>query len=256
MQDAARPLLRSAEQEVPSATLDDILAKREAFLGDYQSKRFAAKYRKQIDAVRTREQALGIERDDLSRAVARYYFKLLAVKDEYEIARLYSDGSFKEQIERQFEGNYRLELHLAPPHWLMGWATHALRIVGLASRSDQAPFFERVDPDTGRVRKVEFGPWFFGFMNLLAKGKVLRGTPLDLPNQTPHRKLERQLAQDYLATLGELLDNLSEDNYDLAVQIASIPELIRGYESVKETTLEQAKHKERELLEAFRLQRA
>ena len=231
----AKPLMRGAASEALAQTLDEIVEKRVPFLTAYQNKRYAERYRKQVERVRAREEELGLDRDDLSRAVARYQFKLMAIKDEYEVARLYSDGAFQAQIEQQFEGDYRLALHLAPP---------------------AMPFIDRVidrtEPDSDRMKKIDFGPWMFKAMRWLAKGKFLRGSAFD-PFSTAHRKLERQILVDYERGLDELLDGLSEENYDTAVAIASLPEGIRGYESVRETTLEQARHKERELYQAFRL---
>ena len=181
------------------------------------------------------EQRLGVNDDALSRAVAEYYYKLLAVKDEFEVARLWTDGSFQQQLEQQFNGDYRIALHLAPPKMPV--------IDRLLSRED---------PDTGKMRKIDFGPWFFTALKGMARLKAVRGTALDF-FATEHRKLERSLAPAYVATVEELLAGLSKDNYEVAVQIAELPEFIRGYEHVKERTIEEVRDKERELLEAFRL---
>ena len=149
----------------------------------------------------------------LARAVARYYFKLLAVKDEFEVARLYTDGSFQRQLAAEFEGDYRLYVHFAPPFTIpvIDWLT------------------ERRDPETGRMRKWRIpARWFLPALGLLAKFKFLRGTPLNLFGRTAHRRLEQQLCRDYEATLDHLLEGLGERNLDIAVEIASLPEHVRG----------------------------
>ena len=231
----ARPLLRGVARRATG--LPEILSTREAFLSGYQSRRYARRYRKLVDRVVKREQSLS--RAGLAEAVARYYFKLLAVKDEYEVARLFTDGSFREQLEREFEGDYRLEWHAAPPD------------IPLLDR-----FLSRRDPRTGRTKKVVVGSWAFTALGVVARLKFLRGTPLNPFGYAPHRKLERQLAVDYESTIGELLAGLTAENFDLAVQIASVPEHIRGFDTVKERTLGEAKEEERRLLDAFRSARA
>ena len=174
----------------------------------------------------------------LARAVARYYFKLLAVKDEFEVARLYTDGSFQRQLAAEFEGDYRLYVHFAPPFTIpvIDWLT------------------ERRDPETGRMRKWRIpARWFLPALALLAKLKFLRGTPLNLFGRTAHRRLEQQLCRDYEATLDQLLENLGERNLDIAVEIASLPEHVRGFEQVREHHIEKVRAKQDELLAAYRL---
>ena len=143
----------------------------------------------------------------MTAAVARYYYKLLAYKDEYEVARLYTDGDFKAKLDAQFEGDYKIQLELAPPLW------------------------SRVDPETGRPRKHSYGRWILGAMKALACFKFLRGTRFDIFGRTEERRMERQLILDYEKTLNQLLDALSTNNLALAVEIASLPEKIRGYTS-------------------------
>ena len=164
----------------------------------------------------------------LSEAVARYYFKLLAYKDEYEVARLYADPAFMQKIKSQFEGDYKLHFHLAPPL--------------LAKR----------DPGTGELRKAEYGTWVFTAFKLLAKLRGLRGTAFDIFGYTQERRMERRLIGEYEATIEELIGKLSSDNHALAVKIASIPEEIRGYGHVKERNLGIAKAKQADLMMAFR----
>jgi indolepyruvate ferredoxin oxidoreductase len=229
VQRVARPALRDGGEGVP-ASLEEIVARRVEFLTRYQSRRYARRYRALVELVAERERSLG-SGTPLAEAVARYYFKLLAYKDEYEVARLYSDGSFHRQLESEFEGDYRLELHLAPQ------------------------LFPR-DSATGRVRKVAVGGWIFPAFRLLAKLRFLRGTPLDPFGRTAHRRLERELVRDYEASVETLLDGLDAESRELAVAIASLPEQIRGFDVVKERHLEQVREKQAELLAAFRGPRA
>jgi indolepyruvate ferredoxin oxidoreductase len=217
--------------------LAGLVARRGELLTAYQGAALASRYAALVQRVAARERALGDGRSDLARAVARAYAKLLAVKDEYEVARLYTDGSFQRQLEAEFEGPYRVELHLAPqflPRWLPD------RITGR-------------DPGTGLVKKRAFGPWFFAVLRVLARLRFLRGTPLDPFGRTAHRRLERHLAREYEALLEELLAGLTPESRDLAVELASLPEQVRGFDHVKERQLEAARGKQAELLAAFRL---
>ena len=173
--------------------------------------------------------------DALARAVARYYFKLLAIKDEFEIARLYTDGEFERQIAQQFEGDYQVTLHLAGDHFLFF-------APGLAPR----------DPETGRAKKFNLpASLMFPIFRLMRRLVFLRGTPLNPFGYRAHRKLELQLVRDYENRIAELLDGLTPDNLDSAVQIASLPENLRGFDMIKERTLEEIRDKERELLDVF-----
>ncbi|TWH09999.1 indolepyruvate ferredoxin oxidoreductase [Pseudoxanthomonas taiwanensis J19] len=159
----------------------------------------------------------------LTEAVARYAFKLMAYKDEYEVARLYTGGHFQRRLQQQFEGDYRLHFHLAPP---------------LLAKKDEH----------GRLVKREYGPWVFTAFRWLAKLKFLRGTAFDPFGRTAERRKERQLVEDYFATIERLLPKLDAGNVGLAAQIASIPDQIRGYGHVKEAHLHAAKAREAELL--------
>jgi indolepyruvate ferredoxin oxidoreductase len=156
----------------------------------------------------------------------------MAYKDEYEVARLYSDPGFARKIEGMFEGGYRLKFHLAPP------------------------IFNKPDPRTGEARKSEFGSWVGIAFKILAKLKFLRGTALDVFGHTQERRTERRLIGEYEATVAELLERLSRENHALAVEIASVPEHIRGYGHVKRRHLGEAKKKEAELIAAFRAERS
>ena len=166
--------------------------------------------------------------EGLARAVAGGYFKLLAYKDEYEVARLFTDGEFKAQLARRFQPGGRLALHLAPPF--------------LGTRSEPG----------GRPRKRAFGPWMLGAMGLLARLKGLRGTRLDPFGGTAERRLERQLIAEYEATLGELLGGLSAENHALARRIAALAQDVRGFGPVKMVAIEKTRRETAELLAQFR----
>jgi indolepyruvate ferredoxin oxidoreductase len=211
-----------------ATSLEDVVARRVAFLTDYQDAAYAARYRALVERVREAEHERAPGLGGFTDAVARYYFKLLAYKDEYEVARLFTDGAFLKQIAAQFEGDYRLEFHLAPP---------------LGSPRD---------PETGHLKKRRFGPWVLRAFRLLARLKRLRGTRLDIFGYSAERKRERQLIADYESVVEELIQGLSHDSHALAVEIARMPEQIRGYGHVKEAHLERAKKREAELLAAFR----
>src|SRR5215470_1478336 len=213
-----------------SRTLDEVIARRAEFLTDYQDANYAARYRALVDRVRTVETDRGLG-TKLTDAVARYAFKLMAYKDEYEVARLYTRPEFTERLQATFEGDYALKFHLAPP------------------------ILAKPDPVTGVPRKREFGPWTMRAFKLLAKLRGLRGTAFDVFGRTEERRMERQLIVDYERTIDELLAKLHRDNHATAVAIASIPDEIRGYGHIKLRTLKTAKANEADLLAAFRSQR-
>jgi indolepyruvate ferredoxin oxidoreductase len=214
-----------------SRNLDELIARRVEFLSAYQNSAYAARYSTLVERVRAAESRLGAG-TVLTEAVARYYFKLMAYKDEYEVARLYADPSFARKIEAMFEGDYKLKFHLAPP------------------------IFNRPDPRTGDASKSQFGAWMMPAFRILAKLKGLRGTALDIFGHTEERRIERRLIADYEQTVSGLLEGLDHDNRKLAVEIAGIPEHIRGYGHVKRRHLDEAKKKEAGLLAAFRTQRS
>ncbi|MBW2422876.1 MAG: indolepyruvate ferredoxin oxidoreductase family protein [Deltaproteobacteria bacterium] len=222
--------LQAAPQARETQTLEEIVARRVRYLTDYQNERYAARYSDLVQKVAAAERAIGAEGHRLAAAVGRYYFKLLAVKDEYEVMRLWSSDAFRRQVESEFEGDYKLQFHLAPQL-----------------------FFPR-DPDSGRVKKVALGRRVFGLLRGMRFLKFLRGTPLDLFNRTAHRRREWALVGEYETVIDELLRDLAPGNLDLAVQIAEIPEQIRGFDTVKDASIVTAKEKEAELLDAFRRQ--
>jgi indolepyruvate ferredoxin oxidoreductase len=210
-----------------SRSLDELIARRGGFLVDYQDAAYATRYRQLVDAVRKAEQRVAPGSTALTEAVARYFFKLMAYKDEYEVARLYTSGDFLKRVAQQFEGDYQVRFHLAPPLF--------------AKRDEQ-----------GRLQKKEYGPWMFKAFGLLARLKGLRGSRFDIFGHTAERRGERQLIADYERTLQELLGSLDAGRLALAVEIASIPEHIRGYGHVKEAHLHDARAREAALLATWR----
>jgi indolepyruvate ferredoxin oxidoreductase len=214
---------------VLSESLDETVERRVKFLTAYQNTAYADRYRRLVEKAKAAEAARAPGKCGLADAVARYLFKLMAYKDEYEVARLYTDGSFRKQVESQFDGdNLRFEFHLAPP---------------LVARRDQA---------TGLPRKMSFGPWMLPAFRLLAKLKGLRGTPFDPFGRSVERRTERKLIADYEAMLDEILAKLTPENHHLAVGLAVIPEKIRGFGHVKQRHLAAAKADEAALLEQLR----
>ncbi len=210
-----------------SQTVDEMIARRMEFLTSYQDAAYADRYRKLVNKVRAAEEKVSASSSVLSTAVARYAFKLMAYKDEYEVARLYTDGGFAEQVAKQFKGAYTLKYHLAPP------------------------IFSRRDPETGQLIKQEYGPWILTAFSWLAKFKGLRGGALDIFGYSAERKMERQLIRDYEAGVEKLLAKLTASNIELAAEIAAIPEHIRGYGHVKEQHIKDAKSREAELVAAY-----
>ncbi len=206
-----------------SRSLEELVERRRVFLTAYQDRAYAARYTALVEKVRAVEQERVPGSTALTEAVARYAFKLMAYKDEYEVARLYTGGHFQRRLQQQFEGDYRLHFHLAPP---------------LLAKKDEH----------GRLVKREYGPWVFTAFRWLAKLKFLRGTAFDPFGRTAERRKERQLVEDYFATIERLLPKLDAGNVGLAAQIASIPDQIRGYGHVKEAHLHAAKAREAELL--------
>jgi indolepyruvate ferredoxin oxidoreductase len=203
-------------------TVAELIERRVALLTDYQNADYAGRYRKLVERVREAERPLGGDR--LTEAVARNYARLLAYKDEYEVARLYTRPEFREGLEAAFEGEYTLRFHLAPP------------------------LLARRDPATGRPRKIAFRGWMATALKGLAKLRFLRGTAFDPFGRTAERRAERQLIADYEATLEKLLRELSADTHTTAVEIAALPEEIRGFGPVKAEAIAKAKAREAALL--------
>ncbi|MBX3645298.1 MAG: indolepyruvate ferredoxin oxidoreductase family protein [Rubrivivax sp.] len=211
---------------VKKPSLDETVAKRVEFLTGYQDASYAAEYKAFVDKVRAAEAKLG-QSKALSEAVARYLFKLMAYKDEYEVARLHTDPAFLAKIESMFEGDYKLVHHLAPPL--------------TAQRNDK-----------GELVKKAYGPWMRKAFAVLAKLKGLRGGPLDVFARSAERKTEVALIAEYRACIDELLTTLDAARLPLAAQIARIPEEIRGYGHVKERHLQAARTKWAALMAEWR----
>ncbi|TYQ05344.1 UNVERIFIED_ORG: indolepyruvate ferredoxin oxidoreductase [Zoogloea ramigera] len=211
-------------------SLDTVVDRRVAFLTAYQDAAYAARYSDLVTTVRARETALGLG-NKLSTAVAKYYFKLMAYKDEYEVARLYTDGRFVEQLKQQFDGDFSVKFNLAPP---------------LLAKKDAK----------GHLVKAEFGSWMWKAFELLAKFKGLRGGAFDLFGYTAERKMERALITEYREMVGALLAQLTPDNHALAVELATLPEKVRGFGHVKEQAVATFRIDKARLLAQFAQQRA
>lgn len=206
--------------EVKEKTLDEIIADRTARLTDYQNAAYAQIYVDAVSKVRAAEAAAGLG-ERLTLAVAKYAYKVMAYKDEYEVARLWTDGKFDAYLAKTFKGG-KVNYHLAPP---------------LFSKTDE----------NGHLVKKKFGPWMKLSFKMMKRFKGLRGTRFDVFGKTAERKMERGLRDQYLENLDVLLADLSGKNHDLAVAIAEVPNDIRGYGHVKEASVEKAAGKEAEL---------
>jgi indolepyruvate ferredoxin oxidoreductase len=228
VQRAATPPEAKPVSQRLSQTLEESIERRREFLIAYQDAAYASRYAEFVARVRAAEAAKAGGSTQLTSMVARYLFKLMAYKDEYEVARLYTQTDFLKRVEDQFEGDYRLNLHLAPPLWA------------------------KADPVTGEPRKRLYGPWMLKAMGLLAKLKGLRGGPLYVFGHSAERRQERALIDDYRATIEGLLEGLTPERVDLAAEIAAIPEFIRGYGHVKERHLKDAKAREAQLLATWK----
>lgn len=226
--DPARLHAMLKDESVAPKTLDqmslvEIIDHRSALLRDYQNEKLAARYRDLVERVKTAASGAGLS-EDLPRTVAINYAKLLAYKDEYEVARLFTDGKFEQSIRDQFEGDFTLNFNLAPP--LLGGGKDAL----------------------GRPRKREFGPGMMKGFRLLAKMRTLRGTPLDIFGYSADRRLERDLIRGYENDVEFLLDKLSPQTIDTAIELLSLPDRIRGYGPVKEKAVTDARKRYDELM--------
>ena len=212
-----------------SETLDEVIERRVAFLSDYQNARYGRRYGNLVGRVREAEEKAVPGSTALTDAVARSLFKLMAYKDEYEVARLYTNGHFEKQVASAFEGdNLRYEFHMAPP------------------------ILAKKDPVTGLPRKMSFGPWMLKAMGVLAKFRRLRGTPLDVFGYNHERRTERQLVREFEGLIAEIVAKLDAGNHAAAVGLAGIPQKIRGFGHVKERNLKAAKAEEADLLAKFR----
>ena len=194
-------------------------------LENYHNVAYARRYKTLLDRVYNVESKT--ELSGLGEIIEKAYFKLLAYKDEYEVARLYTDGSFKKSLEKEFQGPFKLKFHLAPP------------------------FFAKRDPSTGELKKQTFGQWVLIVFKILAKLRFLRGTPFDPFGYTIERKTERQLIKNYENIIDLLVNNLNSRNHSIAIEIASLPLQIRGFGHIKERSLKTVQECENRLLKDF-----
>ena len=211
-----------------SQSLDEIIERRVAELTAYQNAAYAGRYRALVGRVRQAESERTPGRSGLGEAVARNLAKLMAYKDEYEVARLYTDGEFLRKLHERFDGDFKLQFHLAPP------------------------LLAEQDPTSGHLKKKTYGPWMLQAFGLLAHFKGLRGTAWDPFGRTEERRTERRLIGEYVAIVEEILSRLDQDNHQTAVELARIPARIRGFGHVKAANLAEAKTAEAALLAAFR----
>ena len=225
---AAIPAGMRPDSQRLSESVNEMIDRRVAFLTDYQDAAYAQRYRDLVEKMRLAEGKVMPGIDDLTEAVARYYFKLLAIKDEYEVARLYAESDFTQRVAAQFEGDYKLTFHLAPP------------------------VFNKPDPVTGVPKKSVYGPWMMKAFGVLAKLRKYRGTALDIFGKSAERKHERALIGEYETVVAEILAKLTPQNHATAVDLASVPEHIRGYGHVRKAHFRTAKMREGVLLAAFR----
>jgi indolepyruvate ferredoxin oxidoreductase len=231
--DDAAGVLREAgietadKPETEASNLDELIASRHDFLVDYQDEAYARRYLRLLEQVREVESKLQTNAVDaelpLTKAVAQAYFKLLAYKDEYEVARLYSNGDFEKSLAAQFEGNFRLGFHLAPPL--------------LAKR----------DPNTGKPLKREFGGWVLPLFRILARCKRLRGGALDIFGYSAERKMERALITDYEKDIEEILTQVNPQNLEIAVELAELPLQLRGFGHVKQASIDGSRQRHGQL---------
>jgi indolepyruvate ferredoxin oxidoreductase len=212
-----------APKTLDTMTLDEIITHRSALLTDYQNAALAERYRKLVTQVRNAAADRGFG-EELPRAVAINYAKLLAYKDEYEVARLYTDGRFEKQLRDQFDGDFKINFNLAPP--LLGGGTDSL----------------------GRPKKRAFGAWMMPVFRLLANLRGLRGTAFDIFGHSADRKLERELITAYEKDVAAVLAALSPVTLDTAIELLSLPDRIRGYGPVKEKAAQDAKLRHAQLI--------
>jgi indolepyruvate ferredoxin oxidoreductase len=211
-------------------SLEEMVAFRVDWLTRYQNAAYAQQYAQAVAAVEQREIELegSGSRRQVSKAVARNLFKLMAYKDEYEVARLHADPAFRAQIAAQFDGDYKLAFHLAPP------------------------LLARKKPGSDVPAKATFGGWMMPVFGALARLKGLRGTPLDPFGYTRERKGERALRERYLAFVRDLATNLRADNKDAALRLAQAPDQVRGYGHIKQAAMDQLAAQWPGLLAAYR----
>ena len=215
------------DDDRPSTSTDDAIARREVFLTRYQDRAYADRYRALVDRVAAAEQRVRPGSEQLRDAVARNYFALLAYKDEYEVARLHTETDFLDSLRRNFGAAARPSFHFSPP------------------------LFAAKDPATGRPKKYELGPWIVPVLRTLAKLKFLRGTKLDPFGYGADRRLERALIVRYERVVERLVAELDERRFELALEVARVPSGVRGYGPIKRDAAARAAEREQRLLETW-----
>lgn len=208
-------------------SVESAIERRSTFLADYQDAAYAERYRGFVERVKAAERVRAKGMRGFTEAVARGYFKLLAYKDEYEVARLHAAPEFRRHLETTFEGDWTLEFHLAPP------------------------LLARRDANTGEPRKRRYGAWAMRMFALLAKLRALRGTPLDPFGYTQERRRERRLIERYEQVVLACIDGLDHDNHTIAVEVAALPDRIRGFGHVKARSITEAERRQAELVARF-----
>jgi indolepyruvate ferredoxin oxidoreductase len=216
-----------AEAPAVAPTLDDLIARRSEALVRYQDQAYAARYQASVALARHAGQKSGDTDELFARTVAEGLFKLMAYKDEYEVARLYTDGGFEQRLREQFEGDFTLRFSLAPP------------------------IFARRDPVTGRSRKRSYGGWMLPAMKLLARARGLRGTRFDPFGYLADRKLERSLIREYEDLILKIATDLTAQNLDIAVELAALPQRMRGFGHIKDANIQKARADQAALLRRF-----
>ncbi len=206
-------------------TLNQLVALNASFLSEYQNTAYAQRFQALIDRVNAVDTDPG---HALTRAVAENAFKLMAYKDEYEVARLYSNGLFEKTIQEQFDGHYRLNFHLAPP------------------------LLSRPDPESGMVGKRTFGPWVLTLFRFIVPFRGLRGTLFDPFGYTPERKTERALIAEYFALIEDIISHMDQNDYQCAVDLARLPKIVRGFGHVKTRNIEIFRVRTQELIKLLR----
>ncbi|WP_288130253.1 indolepyruvate ferredoxin oxidoreductase family protein [Microbulbifer sp.] len=220
-------LLAGDQQVAQPRGLEAVVAHRMTHLTGYQNAALARRYRGLVDKVRDAEILKVPGSEALAEVVARNYAKLLSYKDEYEVARLYTDGRFVESLRENFTGDFELEFNLAPP------------------------LMSRFDKNLGRPRKLKFGGWMHRAFGVLARFKFLRGTALDIFGYTAERKMERALIGEYEALVDQVIGKLNANNHAAAIELLNYPDMIRGYGLIKDANVEKAAAMKSQALERF-----
>ena len=223
--DIVADLLQGSSRALPVAReYSQIVARRVSWLRDYQDDAYAQRYRRRLEAIEAAEERLTPGAQELATAVAQNYFKLLAYKDEYEVARLHTETGFLESLRQQFRNDFTPEFHFSPP------------------------FFAQRDPVTGRPKKYRFGPWVLPVLRVLARMRRLRGGPFDIFGYSAERRMERRLIEEYEAVLDRIVAELTPERMATAIALAQVPDAIRGYGPVKQDSVEVADARRAELL--------